>query len=155
MRYKFNNGNGAYLCDNCSKIMWTDRDVPERYKKLTPKEVSERYVLCRDCALGITLKDFYDKCIKNGCDKKSWIIVECCHLYGFDPDASGWAEKDKFVISPVITKHKGKRRITLGRFYNLCRENGVEDDDHISMFYCNIGYMRFQDWDGRKCIMID
>lgn len=56
MRFKFNGGLGAYLCDNCSKIMWTSSDVPTEYKKLSVQELASKYILCEDCSLETTPK---------------------------------------------------------------------------------------------------
>lgn len=68
MKVKFNGGLGAFLCDKCSRIVYTFSDVPEDIKQIylrnNPEEVKNYKIICKNCQENETGKidaEYYEK----------------------------------------------------------------------------------------------
>lgn len=140
MKIKFNNGNGAYLCDRCSKIVYTNFTKPKSWDSLSTEELQKMPLICDECLneKDITIKEFYEQCIARGCTDDTILSVECCPLYGFG-DLSTFVEKNTFVVDPdLVVETDDMERFTLKRFCDECRARGCEDDTIIKIFYCHL-----------------
>lgn len=47
--FKLNNGQGAYLCSKCHKILYTGNNVPDYLLRMTDKEMRHSELICPDC----------------------------------------------------------------------------------------------------------